>query len=248
MTTITAPTPASSTEPATTPRFVYRQAYTVTPGHPAARDMRALHKAVSGQYRDSGDPTTYDARFRADRGILFAAARDTARHQRSRHRVAPMGPAARVLAQAFTPPTNHAPFGGLTPTGAPILIDLDQYTTGATYDVRVIAHPTMSQSQPRRPDGTKPRGKSITISHPDQVSAWLTRQFAKGGAALHPDLVLGRHERNYDTNHDPDLRMIEGRITIADATAFKALLAHGLGAPRDRSYGAGLILTRPAQD
>jgi len=81
---------------------------------------------------------------------------------------------------------------------------------------------------------------------------WLRQRVAAGGAVLdEAKLVEFRRDRIYrerkDREHPPERpnALMEGALTIADADAFRALLARGVG--RHRAFGFGMLLLRPAR-
>lgn len=223
-----------------TPTTVWRQAFSVDANHVAARNPIALHKAISGHYREHADDGAYSPTFRADRHLLFAASREPARHQRSRQPVAPLGRATKVLTQASIPPTGvRVP--GITPIGEPFMVDLATQA-GDQLDFRMIVHPTRSvRAEPDPTTGRQGRGRKVTIRSLPDLRDWVVRRF-DGAATINPDLSIGRYERAYEADQADSL-LIEGHLTVTNPDAMTQLLRDGIG--RDRAYGCGLILTRP---
>lgn len=216
----------------TAPAVLHRQAFTISPTHPAATDLVELHKSVMGCFPTSDNAPTW----RADNNILFAANREPRTWRRSRSTRTPAGPATKVLIQSTTKPVDAG--HGLTPISSPFTMR-HSYIEGDQIDLAVLANPTKAVCvEPGK------RGRRVSLTHHHDVRDWVQRQLSPA-LTIDPDMSIGPATRaTSSTNVTIDFRDIICRATVTNPDALEHLIITGIG--RARAYGAGLIRTRPA--
>jgi len=146
------------------------------------------------------------------------------------------------------------------------------FAAGARLGFEVRVRPVVRTTRNDRIDPGREIDVFLAAAHkvpPEQkldrgavYGGWLARELAKGGAAVESNTVrlvsarrarLLRRGKLDDRGHrplvpmgskggGPDLLMA-GQLTVADPTAFAALLAHGVG--RHRAFGFGMLLLKP---
>jgi CRISPR system Cascade subunit CasE len=90
----------------------------------------------------------------------------------------------------------------------------------------------------------------VPIDREDVYVRWLSRELQRGGASRLESARLTEfcRQRMRRGDGEPIERpnaVLEGRLTVLDPEAFRALLMRGLG--RHRAFGFGMLLVRPPE-
>lgn len=120
---------------------------------------------------------------------------------------------------------------------------------GDRFVFRLRANTTRKILTKSLPDGTKQNGKRVPLLGDDAKVKWLERRGERDGFRIDPTAVRvanletsrgrGKHSVTFDG------ALFEGVLAVADATAFRLALAHGIGPAK--AYGFGLLSIQRAR-
>ncbi|MFZ2529772.1 MAG: type I-E CRISPR-associated protein Cas6/Cse3/CasE [Rhodococcus sp. (in: high G+C Gram-positive bacteria)] len=205
----------------------------------AAVDAHLMHRLIMSGWRTAILPTDSTPRTHLD--VLYAIDRGPA-HQ------------LRVVAQANTAPEWNFDTGILIGT---VEHRIRTAPLTGTINFQLTAAPTKSiPSTTRHADGTRPRGKRVPAPA-TEYERWAQRALARAGLDVHTLDVrvrsrieserksLPRHQRATPNAVFAHTTVTyTGTATVTDPDAHHSALRRGIGPAK--SYGCGLLLTRPS--
>lgn len=122
---------------------------------------------------------------------------------------------------------------------------IQQLKAGDVVRFNLMAMPAKSVSQPRKEDGTKPRGKRVFLETPEERMEWLYQKGEKGGFILlsgteNRKTAYGfRRPAGKGGSFCLPFTEFAGQMKITDPKAFYKTIQEGIGP--ERAFGCGLL-------